>query len=331
MRNSLKVMAVTGLFMYVFGWLFSGLVGAQIGVAEQMVLPLTFELRPLFAQFLSSELCLKGGSRDVVVIDLATGVSRQEILKNESVSIMMADPHRAGDILFATTGGKVYLARLEDETVTLTEMSVPSPWNLTVVHSILFDPMVPGRVLMADYESMAICSRTDASLQIQQSLPLPDPGGLICMVFPDHVDAGWFIVSAAEGKRFRGQWNSGHIENISGRIIEYGYTVVDHGIRFLPRGDFDTYFYLDYIPARPVFIKQHPVNKRMYYAATIGISPLRITIDSNNYYTLDYLAQNRMLTFSVDIDPANDQHIMFSTAASIQVSSDGGTTWKTIE
>ena len=123
----------------------------------------------------------------------------------------------------------------------------------------------------------------------------------------------------------------GEVVNIPESILEYGYQVRKHGISYLARGENEEYLNISFITAHPTFIIRHPSQFNTFFAATIGIAPLKITVQANNHYTVDYLSENKFLTFSVDVDRSNPRNLLFSTSSSVQFSDDGGANWKVLE
>lgn len=302
---------------------------AQIGVGDQFSLPVVFEMDPTYAQFMSPTRCVKGDKDGLALVNLESGEEIQRVLENDSISVLMRNPHRFGEVLAGTWSGKLFRVRLDGDILDIDEIKGLWESPVRVVHSIVFHSEDPEQVIVADYNKLCICKLDGLKLQCMKTRSPDDSEALITMIVPDIRSKDWFMVAATGEKRYRGNWDTGKLDNISGKILEYGYNLKKSGVSFLPRGDFDQYLYIDFIPARPTSIIQHPSNPMIYYASAIGTSPLKITVDSRNFYNLDFIAPNRMLTFSIDVDPTNESHLLITTYKSVQVSTDAGKTWKT--
>ncbi|HPQ38831.1 MAG TPA: hypothetical protein PLV45_00530 [bacterium] len=312
-------------------FLFNIPVSAQVSVGNQIPLPVIFELDPTYAQFVSSNLCVRGDKHGISLVNLDTGEQLQQLLPDQSISVLKRNPHRFGEVLAGTWDGRLFRLVLKDNELELSEFDEIAHSEIMIPHQIMFHPEKTDRLILADYRHLFLCTVKEGKIHIDNTLTPGDPDVMIALVFPDNRSADWFIVSAPQEKRYRGNWDTGKLVDITGKMLEYGYTVGKSGTSFLPRGDFDQYLYINYMSARPTSIIRHPSRPMTYYASTIGTAPLKISVDSRNFYTLEFLASNRMLTFSVDVVPTDTDRLLITTNKTVQFSTDAGATWNTID
>ena len=290
-----------------------------------------FMHRPVYAQFLSSEYVLKGGPEGLSLINIEKNQAVFSCLKDTGISAIMTNPHDTLEALVATDSGDVYSCRLNGESLELKKQNVIPSTGLNRVKTILFHQTKPGSVLMADETRIVHFSIQTGDLKTERIVTLGKDDEFIRFAFPDNLSPDWYLVATTFSGRFRGNWETGEIINIPERVLEYGFTVGKSGLKYFARGEFQEYLNIEVIGAHPTFVMQHPSDPQTYFAATIGTSPIRITFDEKNYYIITYLAENKILTFSVDVDRSNPVRMIFSTTKTVFFSDDQGLTWKPLE
>ncbi|MBN1880346.1 hypothetical protein JW823_09580 [bacterium] len=303
---------------------------AQVGMDSFVPTADSYRQRPMFAQFLSSDILIEGNETGLTLFDIKTNQNKETYLAGISICSMMANPHQSGQVLVGAENGDVYLCQIDAESLSIKKLEAISNSSLHMIKSILFHRTIPGKVLFADDTSIAFCRLSEESLTIERVVTLDTKQDFIVFLFPDNLSTDAFLISASSGGRYRGNWETGKIEDMPESVIEYGYQVKKKGVSYFPRGKNQEILNIKFINAQPTFILQHPTQSNVFLASTIGVSPLRITIDDRNHYDLDYFNENSFLTFSIDVDRNNVDRIIFSTEKRVFFSEDGGSSWRVL-
>lgn len=291
----------------------------------------SFYQRPVYAQFLDSSHIIKGGSGGVSVIELESRKVTERKLEGTVITAMMSNPHKEGHVAFASDQGDVYFCSLVENTLECTKLDLAQNASVGIVKSILFHDVLPDKILFAGTDAIAICSFDGNELTVNKIASMEPFEDGIVFAFPDNLSEEWFLISGTQESRFRCNWESGEIVSIPEKTLEHGARLKKDGFSYFALGENQEYFNISFMLARPTFIKRYPQKPNVYIAATIGVSPMVITLEKRNHYDLKHLTNNRFLTFSIDVDRNNLDHLIFTTSSGIVFSGDGGLNWETIE
>lgn len=289
-----------------------------------------FYQRPLFAQFLNSTHIIRGDSKGVCVIELETEHVEERILQGTAITAMMSNPHKEGHVAFASETGDVYFCNYSNGAFEYFKLDQLSQTSLGVVKSILFHCTLPNRILFACDRVITLCSYDNQTVTVEKIVSMEPVDDRIVFTYPDNISHDWFLISAARENRYRCNWDTGEIFNLPEKILEHGCILKKQGLSYYALGENQEHFNISFLTARPTFIIRHPGKQNTYLAAAIGASPLKITLEKNSFYDIEYLAENRYLTFSIDMDRKNFDRLIFTTSTNVIFSDDGGKNWKTL-
>lgn len=290
-----------------------------------------FVHRPVYAQFLDSAYVLKGAPEGVSLISVEKNQVVFSCLKDVGISAVMTNPHNTQEALIATDSGDVFHCKLNGDSLDLQKIDLIASTGLNRVKTILFHQVRSNKVLMADESRIAIFNIEKNELKTERVVTLGKDDEFIRFAFPDNLSTDWYLVATTFGGRYRGNWETGELLSIPERALEHGFRVIKGGLRYFARGEFQDHLKIEVIGAHPTFMIQHPTDPQTYFAATIGKSPIKMSYDDQNYYNITYLSDNKILTFSIDVDRSNPDRMIFSTTRSVFFSDDQGLTWNPLE
>ncbi len=307
-------------------------VNSQIRGQDSLPIAPPFYMRPNFAQFINSDYILMGNTEGLHVIEIESGSIVKTALEGVAISTMMGNPHKNGQVAIGTETGEVYFVSWINDELNLVKAEEIEDTSVNIVRSILYHVDKPDRIALADHRYIALGVYQDNQIDIQQVVHIDEPDKLTVMIFPDNTDSKWFLISTTQDGRFRVNWETGEIVSIPESILEHGYRTGQAGVSYFAWGDRQEFLNIRFLNNRAIYTKKHPTLSDTYLFATIGISPLRLTIDqtNRNHYTVDYLYSNRHLTFSIDVDRNNPERMIFTTSRGVLISHDEGQNWTRI-
>ena len=306
-------------------------VSGQIQPEASLPFAQPFYQRPVYAQFLSSSHILKGDSKGISIIELESRKVTEQVLQGTVITAMMSNPHREGHIAFASDIGDVYFGMFTDNTFEFVKLDLLQSASVGIVKSILFHDVLLNRILFAGTDSIALCSFDQNELTVDRIVTMESFEDSIVLALPDTMSDEWFLISGTKESRYRCHWETGEIVSVPEKTLEHGCRMKKDGLSYFALGENQEYFNISFMYARPTFIIRHPQESNVFMAATIGVSPLKITLAKRNHYDLQYLANNRFLTFSIDVDRNDVDHLIFTTSSGVVFSGDGGQSWEPIE
>jgi hypothetical protein len=326
-EKTINKMILTGVFLMAVS--VTGLHG-QVQPDGSLPFAAPFYQRPLFAQFLNSTHIIRGDTKGVSVVELETENIAEQALQGTAITAMMSNPHREGHVAVATEKGDVYFCTYSDGGLESIKLDPLAQTSLGVVKSILFHCRLPDKVLFACDRLIALCSYDNKSVTVDKIVSMEPFDNQIVFAYPDNISHDWFLISATKEARYRCHWNTGEILSLPEKILEHGCRLKKQGLSYYALGENQEHFNISFLTARPTFIIRHPGKQNTYLAASIGASPLKITLEKNSFYDIEYLAENRYLTFSIDMDRHNNDRLIFTTSSNVIFSDDGGKSWNTL-
>lgn len=290
-----------------------------------------FLFKPMYAQFLDSETVLKGDHTGLKVIRIENGeVMQTALTEGHVISTMMAGPVPGSGVIVAAESGDVYLVEWKDAKLQVNKIMGLEKLPLTIVKTAMFHPFDASRILLADDRGLVMGKLASGSLTDQTFIKMNDDYASIGFVVRDHIDPECFIIDSVQNNRYRGCWQNDTIEDIHDGTLPHGCKTTGKEFTFIPFGDNAQYLRTFFIPGIAVYMKHHPKNPQTYFAAAMGKSPLLISIDKSNYYTVTSVKFNQKITYCVDIDPAKPDNMLITSKDSILISKDAGNSWKAI-
>ena len=325
LTNKIVMASVLIVVVFVTG------VRGQVHSGASLPFAQPFYQRPVYAQFLSSSYVIKGDSNGISIIEIGSKKVTEKALEDTVITAMMSNPHKEGHVAFASDQGDVYLSFFADNVFEYTKLDLLQQASVGIVKSILFHDSLPDKILFAGTDTIALCSFVGNELIVNKTVSMEPYEDRIVFAFSDIISDEWFLISGTKESRYRCNWETGELVSIPEKTLEHGAHLKKGGFSYFALGENQEYFNISFMSARPTFIKRYPQKPNVFMVAAIGVSPMIVTLEKRNHYDLWYLANNRFLTFSIDVDRNNFDHLIFTTSSGVVFSDDGGQSWGTLE